>query len=201
VALLYPISRWFVTKMYLQYAKFPMQFRLSQWEGILSEEHKKDILNYVNSSSHGNHLLIFGGRGSGKTPLSVGIATEFSIKRHSCSYYTATKLFSLLALNNNEIMETEKCEVWSWRTASILVIDDINPGEPIPDVFISPEEVESLMNLPVNGSVNQNKSDLAGKNVIWVLGDESQIKFDRWKNMVMKLGVPEEKVIIVNLDY
>jgi len=206
IVLLYPVAFWFVTKMYIQYARYPLQFRLSQWQGDISDEGKKVVMQYIDKHDKciGKHLLIFGGRRSGKSLLGVGIGTEFSIKKHSCSYYTGMKIYNLFSLTDDEIKKAEECEVWSWRTASLLIIDDINPGNPISQNFISPEELFSIINTQVQGNIAiQNSSVLVNKNVIWIMGNEN-IKAnypENWKKMLIQLGVPENKIYTLSLGF
>jgi hypothetical protein len=202
----YPATYWFITKMYLQYARFPTQFRLSQWQGDISEQDKNTVLNFGDKKdkSIGKHLLIFGGRRSGKSLLSVGIGTEFSIRRNPCSYYTGMKIYNLFSLTEDEIREAEGCEVWSWRTASMLIIDDINPGSPISENLISPEQLLKILTTPVTrGTQNQNAEELAKKNVIWVMGNRSNDlnNVKCWKEMLIKIGVDEAKIHSICLGY
>jgi hypothetical protein len=205
VILIYPVCYWFLTKMYIQYARLPIQFRLSQWEGQMSEEDKNVILRFlgIGNSSLGEHLLIFGGRRSSKTPLCVGIATELSIKRCSCSYYTGMKLYNLFSLTDQEIIKAENCDVWSWRTASLLIIDDINPGSPIPENFVSPAELLKLIDTPINGNTLWNREQLVNKNVVWVMGDDDNElnNADNWKSMLLKIGIPQNKIYAIHLGF
>ena len=192
--------------MYIQYARLPIQFRISQWHGIISDIDKQTILNFLNIKDFhsGKHLLIFGGRRSGKSPLCIGIGTEFSIRRCPCSYYTGMKLYNLFSLTDAEIKIAEDCDIWSWRTASLLIIDDINPGNPIPENFVSPEELLKIINSPVDGIIsNQNKDELAKKNVIWVLGNEGNLfsKSENWKTMLLKIGVFENNISVIDLGF
>jgi|GEM_PF-485572 len=205
VVLIYPAAYWYRTKLYLQYAKFPIQFRLSQWKKHPQGEPLNDIdvqtvLSFVevSATSSGNHLLIFGGRRSGKSTLAIGIGTELSIKGYSCSYYTAMKLFNTFALNEPEIIASDDCEVWSWRTASLLVIDDLNPGSPTPRVFLSTNDVLAAIN---EGDAESNRKCLAGKNVVWVLGDDDSGNPDAWLKLLLDLGVCESKIATVGLGF
>ncbi len=204
--LIYPVAFWFVTKMYMQYARFPTQFRLSQWHGEINGNGKNAILKFGNKKdlTLGKHLFIFGGRRSGKSLLSVGIGTEFSIRKYSCSYYTGMKLYNLFSLTDEEIKKAEECEVWSWRTASVLIIDDINPGSPIPHNFISPGQFLEILNTQVPGNLSiQNTTELVKKNVIWVMGNEENElnNPDSWKKMLLEIGVPEDKIYSVHLGF
>lgn len=207
LAVLYPAYYWFLTKMYLQCAKFPMQLRLSQWKGIneeqLPETDIKTVLSFVENSrkSLGNHLLIFGGRRSGKSTLAIGIGTELSIKRCPSSYYTGMKWLNLLSLNNDQTIEAEGYDNWSWRTSSLLIIDDINPGNPIPTIFMSSQDILDIINTPVDGDGNMNKEDLINKNVIWVLGDGAFNSAGNWPKMLLEIGVQESAITAIDLGF
>lgn len=201
IILIYPVTFWFVTKIYLQYARLPTQFRLSQWKGSISEEDKKTVLAYLSKSqtSIGNHLLIYGGRRSGKSPLAIGVATELSIKRCPSSYYTGIKLYNLFSLTDQEIIDSEKCDKWSWRTASLLIIDDINSGSPIIQNLITPTQFIQLIDTTATNI--DNRKELANKNVIWVLGDFGVNTIMDWKEMIEKVGVPNNMITSVNLSF
>lgn len=195
VILMYPVRYWFITKMLLQYARFPVQFRLSQWKGIMSQQNKETVENYIKKSNNtnGNHLLIFGGRKTGKSLLSIGVATDFAIKQHNCSYYTATKWYNLLELTNEEIIMAEDCDVWSWRTANVLVIDDVNPSDPLHKDFITPTDLKSFIE---NTTLAQeNKADLKNKNVIWVMG-----KVDATNNAEGWVQMLKQTIGVVNIE-
>lgn len=204
---LYPAYYWFVTKMYQQYARFPIQFRLSQWKKIneepLPETDVKTVLTFIENSrkSSGNHLLIFGGRRSGKSTLAIGIGTELSIKRCPSSYYTGMKWFNLLSLNDDQTIKAEDCDVWSWRTSSLLIIDDINSGNPIPTIFISSQNILAIINTPVDGNTSANKEDLKNKNIIWVLGDEASNSPGNWQKMLLEIGVQEDQIKAIGLGF
>ena len=197
IILIYPVRYWFVTKMLLQYARFPVQFRLSQWKGEMQANDVANIINYINKSNNtkGNHLLIFGGRKTGKSLLSVGIATELAIKQKTCSYYTATKWYNLLALTNEEVIATEDCDVWSWRTASTMIIDDINPGDLLNKDFVKPSDVKDFIedaNLAL-----QNKEELSNKNIVWVMGKASDANSaNEWVKMLQEtIGISNATVV------
>ncbi len=192
--------------MYIQYSKLPIQFRLSQWKGNINENDRGVIINFLETKNpaFGKHLLIFGGRKSGKSPLCVGIATELCIKRNSCSYYTGMKLYNLFSLTDEAIIEAEDCDLWSWRTASLLIIDDVNPGSPIPENFVSPEQLLKMIDAPVNSNIAvQNRTEFVKKDVIWVMGKEDNElnQFDNWKKMLLEIGVPENKIYSIHLGF
>jgi DNA replication protein DnaC len=204
LAILYPARYWYFTKMYLQYSKFPMQFRLSQWKRPpetkqLKKEDINTVLSFIANASKqdGNHLLIFGDRRSDKSALAIGIGTELSIKRCPSSYYTAMKLFNLFSLSEQEIIETDDYNVWSWRTSSLLIIDDIDPGRPMQKTVLSAQDMLNAIDSRGNTS---NRDCLKDKNVVWVLGDEAPMIAGSWQKLLLKdIGVEEDKISAVGL--
>lgn len=192
---------WYKTKMYQQHAWYPLQFRLSQWNNDISDKDKAIVKDFVANINNKKHLVIFGSKRSGKTNLGVGIANELSIKHKACTYTTAMKLISMLYDKNDK---TDL--IWTWREAQVLVIDDINPGDPVEDELISPEkilehiekankELEKPLPSILNGKV------LADKSVIWIVGaiDEDKSLFDSWKNMLIDIDVKIENICSINL--
>lgn len=190
--LVYPVSYWYLTKMYLQQAQYPYQFRLSQWNFAISNENKQTVHRFMREAgpvtARGNHLLVFGAKNSGKTSLSVGIATEMSIRRHACVYTTAVKQCSSFYE-----ADLPGASLWGWRDCSFLVIDDFNPGYPIREELITPQEFLEWLN--AGTPVDVNKQLIREKNVIWVMGSTTP----EWQGMLSAIGVPENKVFVVNL--
>jgi hypothetical protein len=194
--LIYPVSYWYPTKMFLQIPEFPFQFRLSQWNVESIDDHsKKMILSFLIAPDTGKHILVFGSEKSGKTSLGVGIATELAIRHHTCIYLTAVKLFSLFFIEN-EITT----QLWNWRTASVLIIDDINAGDPVKPDIISPDLFLDLVDKYTSQN-ELNRKTLAGKKIIWILGndDNSRSKLLSWKSMLEKIGVDEKNISVVSL--
>lgn len=186
---------WYVVKMYQQYAKYPFQFRLSQFDKKISDKNIKTIEHYKNSKNQGNHLLIFGGNYTGKTSLAIGLANELSIKKNICFYTTAIKLFTRF------FEEKQSIENWEWYNCEYLVIDDINPGDPINKDIVSPEEFLCFINgMNPRNKFENNKDILKNKNIIWVLGNDSNKRLQNlWENMLQELGVSLDKIQTVYL--
>ncbi|WPV67782.1 hypothetical protein [Chitinophaga sp. LS1] len=195
IILIYPICYWYPTKMYLQQACLPTQFRLSQWNLSIKDADKEKVYGFLNATLHpdtiiGKHLFIFGGKGSGKTALGIGLATESAIKHKACLYTTAMKLYSLFSLTDEDIQQ-EDPNLWTWRTTSLLVIDDINPGQPIPkDIVTAYQFMEFMEN-------DGNRHALKNKNVIWILGDDAT--YSEWQQMLHTIGVPKESISAIYL--
>ncbi|UYQ95361.1 hypothetical protein MKQ68_09650 [Chitinophaga horti] len=194
--LIYPCRYWYMTKMYLQVPQYPFQFRLSQWEMDISENNRKAVEQFMEHDGEGKHLLVFGAKGSGKTTLSVGIATEMSIRRHSATYLTAMKLYCLFFDQPAVNLE----ELWNWRNSSLLVIDDINPGSPIEPDLISPKAFLRMLDTFTHNEAN--RLALKSRNVIWVLGNNVPQEKDeeRWEHMLEKIGVDKSHILSVNLS-
>jgi hypothetical protein len=198
--LLFATRYWFITKMYQFYARFPFQFRLSQWDFDIEDQNKLKVDSFLGSNKKGGkHLLIFGSLNTGKTSLGVGILNELSIKNNSCLYVNAIKMFNYFFKDEGDVLETH--EIWNWKTAEYLLIDDINPSEPIQDELISPKKLLSFIDTlePEN---KINRAILKNKNIIWVLGNkqlQERPHKNTWKKMLLDIGVEEHKISIINL--
>ncbi len=196
LSLITPSKYWYTTKMFQQIPQYPFQFRLSQWNGNLSESNKKAIHSFLENNDTCNHLLISGADKSGKTSMAIGIGNEYSIRNNTCSYTTAIKLFSLFY----QPLKNEK-DIWFWRNASLLIIDDINPGLPLPKKdIINTVDFEDRLN---TNFVETNKQDLRNKKVIWVLGnaDSSSKKKADWSIFLTDvLEVAPHQISTINLS-
>lgn len=191
--LLYPFIYWYTLRIYQQYAYFPFQFRLSQWIGSINDMEKNIILNYI-SKKPKNHLLIFGNVNEGKTNLGVAIANELALKKQSCTYITATKLYSLFFKNNDN-----KDLLWNWKNCDYLVIDDINPDNLVHNKLITPNEFLSYVDnfTPIN---SDNREILKNKNVIWILGTNEKMQRDEWHKVLQTIGIEKNNISCINLS-
>lgn len=182
--------------MYLQIPQFPFQFRLSQWEAEqIGQDAVNNINRFLNNKHDGMHLFIFGSKSSGKTRISVGIATELSIKHKPCYYTTAMKLFSKFFDS-----EESHSSLWNWRSSSVLVIDDINAGHPVKQDLISPDHFLKLIDTySAQNEVNRNA--IKNTNTIWVLGNSDTGKdlYGKWHEMLENIGVDKKNILSVHL--
>ena len=196
----YPAYYWYTTKMYLQNAAYPFQLRLSQWNQQIKDEHKATVERFLQMEKGevGRHMLIFGSRGSGKTSLSVGIATEASIKNHCCSYITAVKLLGLFF--EPHAPESPQHQLWSWRNCNLLVIDDINPGRPVKGDIITTTLFYELLNNVDCGP--DNIKHIREKNIIWVMGSEDPTSMleEKWETLLQQIGIPKSHISTIHLD-
>ncbi len=198
ITLLYPIHYWYITKIYQQNAEYPFQFRLSQFDLPISEPNKITVNSYLNNNSKGKHLLLFGARDKGKTSLSVGLANEKSIQDKSCVYLTAMKLSSMFF--EPESMVDNLKYLWTWRNTDYLVIDDIDPGDPIKEDIISAAQFLEYMD-KYTGHDDTNRKIIQDTSVIWVLGNDDAKNSDKqkWTEMLQQLGVAIENISCVEL--
>lgn len=199
IYLLFATRYWYVTKMYQFYARFPFQFRLSQWDFSICTADKLKVDDFLALKSTGNHLLIFGSLSAGKTSLGVGILNELSIINNSCLYVSAIKMFNYFFKDEDDVLEAQ--EIWDWKSAKYLMIDDINPSEPIQDELISPTKLLSFIDrlTPEN---NKNRDVLKGKNIIWILGSKQDLDAKntiKWKEMLLNIGIYNQKISTINL--
>ena len=72
-----------------------------------------------------------------------------TLVEHSCFYITAIKIFSMF-YDSNDCLKILTERLWTWRTASTLVIDDINPGEPINEEIITTRMFLYYLNNEIN---------------------------------------------------
>lgn len=195
VVLFFFSRHWYVVKMFQQYAKYPFQFRLSQFNKEISNENIDIINHYKKNDNKGQHLLIFGGNSTGKTSLAVGLANELSIKKKACCYTTAFKLFTIF------FEEKKEQEDWQWHSCEYLIIDDINPGDPVERDIVSTKEFLSFID-GKNPKRNdtENRDIIRNKNVIWVLGNTSDKRVENeWIAFLHLLEIPKDKIQIVTL--
>lgn len=197
--LVYASRYWYLIKMYIQSAQYPFQFRLSQWEGNINSNDKEIIDRFIANKAEGNHLFVFGKKGSGKTSISVGIGTEISINKQVCLYTTSIKLLSMF-FESDSNQQLSGTQLWTWRKASLLVIDDINPGDPVKKDIVVPDDFLKILDT-YSISNTENRNTLKNKNVIWVLGDKDQddVLLEQWKGMLMKIGVEKKNIYAISL--
>lgn len=199
VYLIFASRYWFITKMYQLHGKYPFQFRLSQWKFKIHETYVLKIIAFeLSKKLEGNHLLVYGEFGTGKTSLGVAVLNELSIKKNRCLYVNAIKMFNKFFDEKDDL---KSYEIWNWRTADFLMIDDINPSEPIENELISPEKLLSFIDV-LSSENPKNREILKNKNIIWVLGNKQELdktNDDRWKQMLLEIGVEENKISTINL--
>lgn len=192
--LIFPTIYWYQNKIFIQEAKFPYQFRLSQWNGDISDEMKAKIDAFLSNEDPRNHILIYGPQQTGKSSLAVGVATELAIQSHYCSYNSALKLLSQLYGD-----DSQRAKEWSWKNAELIIVDDINPGTPITSEVINLAHFETLiLNSPNN---NDFFNVLKNGKSIWVFGNyEGLNEGKKWEEMLLKFGLGHETLLKIDLN-
>lgn len=192
--LILPSSYWYKVRIFQQYAYLPFQFRLSQWSNNMSDDDKNVVNDFINKESSGAHLLVFGGFKCGKTSLGVGIANELAIRLRKASFMSATKLCASIS---NASFDTSLHYLWSWKDSDILIIDDVNPGNPIMEEFISADDFLNFIRKSYESS--SIKEVFKTKNVVWILGSKTEALQCGWNTMLNNIGVDPSKINEINL--
>jgi hypothetical protein len=197
--LAYPFYYWYMCKLYLQGACYPFHMRLSQCSLPVSAQDQQTVKDFIHQKNSCRHLLVFGGGSSGKTSIGVGIAHEVSVKHQRCTYIPAMKLLSQFGMTDVEIVKTPGV-MWSWRRASLLLIDDLHPGGDAPGDVMNIETFFRLLEHPVLAA--KNRQALLNKKVIWVLGSEGprQSVQLHWEYRLQQLGVPPADIYSIHLN-
>jgi hypothetical protein len=193
IGLLIGTRYWYKTKLFQQRAMFPFQFRLSQWNGKLLPDDKRSIDEFLIEGPKSVHYLIFGEQGSGKTALAVGMGNEFAIQHHSVRYSTFFKWVS--NIHSKQMDKDENS--WNWDEASLLIIDDVNPGIPIEANKFGASEVFGL----IHSSGSATLERLISRNCFWILGAIPETdKEENWVDMLIELGMERNQIVIIHLN-
>ena len=195
--LLFCIRFWFLTKLFQQNAFLPYQFRLSQWDGAISVK-DKEIVNWFLSNGHQpHHFIVYGGKGKGKTRLTVGMANELAIRHLRSTYTTLSKWVTLLQESEEELRNS-KIALWKWTDAHFLLIDDINPGEPIASNKFTANDLRNYINLKY---ADRNKVALQKMSVAWVVGSNNDDdSIENWIELIRELGISDNQIHVIDLN-
>ena len=107
------------------------------------------------------------------------------------------KLYSLFYTT-----EKNEHQIWSWIESEYLVIDDINPGDPIKQNIVSSEDFLKFIDTSKNKNI-WNREVLKNKNIIWVMGNEyisDKECYSSWVLMLNELGVNNAQIKSINLS-
>ncbi len=189
---------WYYARVYLQQARYPFQFRLSQWNKDLLPEDKKQIEEFIATNRY-QHLLINGPYACGKTSLGVGVATEYSMLEYRSYYISAIKLLTALGYEKEAEQPQELFKIWDWKDCDMLIIDDVNPEDNI-GTLIKPELVGNLI------TKYKAQHYFANKKVIWILGEKANTPLSEsitktWYQLMHEIaGITYDKIALVNLN-
>jgi hypothetical protein len=202
ILLMFAGTYWYVIKINIQNARFPKQFRLSQWNFDISKSNIRLVKNYVKKIDNSNHLIITGGTGSGKSSLGIGIASEYAMNNGKIIYITAIKYCEVLAhykQADESLAEKNSKRINARKafdellSADIIIMDDLTPGSPITDALIGANE---FFNVIKNHSQNHDFVDLKNKKVIWVIGKDEH--FEVWRSFIVNqiIGTSDKEIVI-----
>jgi hypothetical protein len=186
---------WYPIKMYTQYAYFPFQTRLSQWNFPISQQNIERI-NQLILETTPKHILLFGKHNSGKTALAVSIGTEKTIQKNTCFYTTCIKFLELLETSDEDFCKKMNVS-WSWRETEYLIIDDINSDvtdAALPEI-ISPEYISRI--IAQSAFKQLNIEVLKTTTIVWVIG-KGEYK-QEWINFIQSYGVALNDIICIEL--
>lgn len=183
---------WYPIKMYTQYAYFPFQTRISQWNYHISQENKNRIIQLLSDSTP-KHILLFGRENSGKTALAVSIGTEKTIQKETCLYTTCIKFSGLLDSSDEDFAKKMNLP-WSWRETGYLIIDDINGEANIPEI-IKPTYISDIISNSVYKVQNENV--LRSTTIVWVVGKIENKQ--AWIDFITSYRVDLKDIICIEL--
>ncbi len=198
-ALIIPSRYWYSSKIYLQRALYPFQYRLSQWNTYMSVQNKDAINRFMQEELSPLHMLLLGEDDNEKIHLCIGIGSEISYQLKKCRYLTAMKAFECFYRREAEDSPTSSLFSWNWQEAGLLIIDDTNPSHCDIKEVISTDEFLQKIN---DNYGTENRKLLTEKKVIWVLGNESAAgqEEEKWKKMLLDIGVHIENIVVINLS-
>ncbi|HAI82848.1 MAG TPA: ATP-binding protein [Chitinophagaceae bacterium] len=189
----YPSVYWYRNKLYLQVAQFPFQLRLSQWHFPIAPEHKHTVNQFLQRTTKGNVLLVFGHANSGRTSLAVAIATELAIQEQLAHYTTYIKWQE--RINQAENVATSTLQ--QWRNANVLVVDDINADTTYQPTLHTAQSFYEILQRSMYAE--QNKLALQQCNSIWVIGTTNGSS-EEWQQMFNKLLGTQITIEIITLN-
>jgi hypothetical protein len=191
---------WVRLKIHFQISGTPFYYRLGSFGGKLSSAQVSGIEQFVkkgfdDSSSDWQHLLIFGPCSSVKTSLSVGIATDHTVQRGLSRYISFNHFIDVLNQNIEHLIN-DAAEVVRWRSAEMLVIDNVSGGSDIRTPF-NPQLLHDL--LIRSEYKDLNIETLQKQKTVWVVGNDSMAS--EWVGLFTKLELNKKgKVVCLKLN-
>jgi hypothetical protein len=125
------------------------------------------------------------------------MANELAIRHLRSTYTTLSKWVTLLQESDEELMKT-KIALWKWTDAHFLLVDDINPGDPVSSNKFTANDLRNYIKL---NHADRNKVALRKMSVAWVVGsnnDEDSI--ENWIELIRELGISENQIHVIDLN-
>ncbi len=86
--------------------------------------------------------------------------------------------------------------IYLLKTTKLVVIDDLNPGNPIEDEVLSLAKMaELIQRAPKFVEILEYWKT---ERVIWVLGNETNTLKD-WKTQLIELGIPQNQILSLEI--
>lgn len=203
VVMLIVFYLWYNTRIHQQEAHLPFALNLAQWRGALSQEQVAQIDRFARHDDGPQHLLLFGPRKSAKNNLAVAIANELVSRNKRLYYVSINEFFRMLYENAERLQEYRGGDgLWNWRQCDALVVDHINPGDPVPGDIVTPDMLYEHISNQAFGSKNINT--LRSQKVVWVVGDiddssRADVVTKNWISALQKIGIYEDEILIIQM--
>jgi hypothetical protein len=196
--LLIPSAYWYTTRMYIQQAGYPVQYRLSQWDIEVDDAVKMGVHKFRYAEFSGTHLMIFGNDSTINSMLGIAIANEMSFKHKKCTYINAMELCDLFGKQAANQRFFKPKPSWQWNTANFLVIDDITVTDPQINHIETTEFFNSLCH---NQFKERNLNVILEKKIIWIFGADTaeKSKEEKWVSLLREIGVKEKNIITIHV--
>jgi hypothetical protein len=167
---------WLRQKIIWQKAGLPYLFRLADVPAGTRIEGTSELQAFVDEPvpplARPQQVIVGGPIGSGRTPVAAGIGTEFAFKNASVRYLGLHNLLEFAAEAPGSPFGDDpgpaNINYWPWRTAQIVIIDDVGPfiGVPAEDDAANIERFKRLLN-----RLEPLAAALAKCHTVWVVGD------------------------------
>jgi hypothetical protein len=190
-----PGIMWFSRIMYFQQGNFASVYlRLSETTFEPTDQEKTAILDFCQLKGDTHCIFIFGNWESGKTRLATAIASEYALNRGITRYLTLFNWMQELTLPNSYQFGKAN-QIWPWRQASILVIDDVDPSIPQLEM-VTPDDFKKA--LSIGEYCSENIQTLKNNRSVWVFGTNDQQS--TWENLFVETGIVTDKNHILSLN-
>ena len=88
-------------------------------------------------------------------------------------------------------------DIWGWKEADFLILDDINPGKPALANFQSSEMIKDLM---LNSEDLSISDHLKKQSVAWLIGDLKEgDSIEKWFLFLKDQGIERASICIIDL--